>query len=67
MSSQLERYGERTARGIAGGKRVCWALAIRERRARNSKSITFNWAMIKDIVIAMGNNSREGGKVGREI
>jgi hypothetical protein len=43
MWFQLERYGERTARGIAAGKKVCWALARGERRrARNSRSIISN-------------------------
>jgi hypothetical protein len=32
------RYGERTARGIAGGKKVCWAHAKGEtRRVKSSK------------------------------
>ena len=51
MWFQLERYGERTARGIAGGKTVCWALAIgTRRRERNSKSISLNWDGVEDIV-----------------
>jgi len=51
MWSQLDRYGERTARGIAGGKKVLWALALGEkRRARNSKSIIFNCDVAKDMV-----------------
>jgi hypothetical protein len=35
---QEEKYGERTARGTAGGNKVCWALALGEtRRVRSSK------------------------------
>jgi hypothetical protein len=45
------RYGERTARGIAGGKKVCWALTLRERRrARIGKRIMVRRDMIKDIL-----------------
>jgi len=52
MWNQLERYGERTARGTAGGKRVCWALMSGERRKeKNNKSIIFDWVMMKDIVL----------------
>jgi hypothetical protein len=40
VPSQLDRYGERTARGNAAGKKVLWALALKEkRRARNRKNI----------------------------
>ena len=51
MKFQLDIYGERTARGIAGGKKVLWALALGgKRRESNSKSIIFNWDVIKDMV-----------------
>jgi hypothetical protein len=34
------RYGERTARGIAGGKNVCWAFTLGEKsRVRSGKRI----------------------------
>jgi hypothetical protein len=50
--SQAERYGERTARGIAGGKKVCWALTLGERRrARSGRRIMVRRDMMKDIAL----------------
>jgi hypothetical protein len=50
MGSQLDRYGERTARGIAGGNNVCWVLAIgQKKRVRNSAMNNSKWNMIEDI------------------
>ena len=49
---QQLRYGERTARGTAGGKRVCWVLAPEERRrARSNKNFMLNCDMMRDIVL----------------
>lgn len=46
------RYGERTARGIAGGKNVCWALTFVERiRVRSSKRLVVRRDMVKDIAL----------------
>ena len=49
---QQLRYGERTARGTAGGKRVRWVLAPEERRrARNNKNFMLNCDMRQDMVL----------------
>ena len=46
------RYGERTARGIAGGTNVTWALAPRERRrARSGRKIMVSCDTMKDIAL----------------
>jgi hypothetical protein len=46
------RYGERTARGIAGGKNVCWAFTLEEkRRVRSGNRIMVRRDMIKDIAL----------------
>jgi hypothetical protein len=46
------RYGERTARGIAGGKKVCCALTLGERRrARSGKKIMVRRDIMKDIAL----------------
>jgi hypothetical protein len=46
------RYGERTARGIAGGKKVCWALTLGERRrVRSSISIMVRRDVMKNIAL----------------
>jgi hypothetical protein len=46
------RYGERTARGTAGGKNVCWAFTLEERRrVRSGKRIMVRRNMMKDIAL----------------
>jgi hypothetical protein len=44
------RYGERTAKGTAGGKKVCWALAKGEtRRVKSSKRMMVGCDTMIDI------------------
>jgi hypothetical protein len=46
------RYGERTARGAAGGTKVTWALTVRDRRrARSGKKIMVSCDTMKDIAL----------------
>jgi hypothetical protein len=50
--SQQLRYGERTARGIAGGTEVTWAVTLRDkRRARSGKKIMASCDTVKDIAL----------------
>ena len=50
--SQQLRYGERTARGIVGGYKNCWALVVlgERRREMNSKRKIVSRDMVRDIV-----------------
>jgi hypothetical protein len=53
------RYGERTARGIAGGKRFCWDLTFRRRRSvRSSKKIVGRDTIAKDIAFVDRNGQK---------
>ena len=46
------RYGERTARGTAGGTKVTWALTLRDRiRVRSGKKIMVSFDTMKDIAL----------------
>jgi hypothetical protein len=48
--SQQLRYGERTARGIAEGKKACCALTLwGRRRARSGKRIMVSRDTVRDI------------------
>jgi hypothetical protein len=50
--SQQLRYGERTARGTAGGTKDTWALTLRDRRrVRSGKKIMVSCDKMKDIAL----------------
>jgi hypothetical protein len=73
--SQQLRYGERTARGTAGGKEVTWAVTLRDkRRARSGKKIMVSCDTMKDIALfrvpvtsAPGKKTIEGGLATRRV
>ena len=52
------RYGERTARGIAGGKRICWDLTFRRRRSVRSSKKTVRRDIAKDIALLDRNGHK---------
>ena len=54
--SQDVRYGERTARGTAAGKRICWDLTFRGRRSeRSSEKMMVRSDVTEDIAFSDRN------------